>query len=141
MTIEVGVKALIQNSSGSYLVLKRTHPYPGESEPRWDVPGGRIIPGETLTDGLRREIKEETGLRMQGTPQIIHAQDILRVKDKHTVRLTFVTKAKGKLVLSPEEHTEFVWASLAKMKKMHIDMFLTPVLELLESSPKSRRNL
>jgi 8-oxo-dGTP diphosphatase len=34
---------------------------PGE-EPFWSVPGGRIEPGELATEGLVREVREETGL-------------------------------------------------------------------------------
>ena len=35
---------------------------PGE-EPSWTIPGGRLEPGEFVTEGLARELREETGLR------------------------------------------------------------------------------
>jgi len=31
---------------------------------RWDLPGGKLEPGEGVIDGLRREIAEETGLQV-----------------------------------------------------------------------------
>jgi 8-oxo-dGTP diphosphatase len=34
---------------------------PGE-EPAWTVPGGRVEPGELLTEALERELLEETGI-------------------------------------------------------------------------------
>lgn len=130
--LEVGVKALIKNSRGEYLFLKRLKPYQDENEPRWDIPGGRIEIGEPLHVALRREIQEETGMKMLGEPKIIHAQDILRVVDKHTVRLTYVVEAEGDVTFNEDEHTEFSWLSLSQAEKLHHDLFLTPVFPLLE---------
>jgi len=31
----------------------------------WSIPGGRLEPGESDADGLRREVLEETGLRVR----------------------------------------------------------------------------
>lgn len=31
----------------------------------WNLPGGAIDPGETVAEGLRREVREETGLEIQ----------------------------------------------------------------------------
>lgn len=32
---------------------------------RWDLPGGKLEPGESIAAGLRREIAEETGLQVE----------------------------------------------------------------------------
>jgi len=129
--LEVGVKALIMNDAGQYLALKRSKPYPGEEEPRWDIPGGRINLGETLLDALAREIKEETNLKMTGTPEIILGQDILRVPGKHTVRLTYLAKASGNVELS-DEHPEYQWVNLESFKQLYHDLYLDPVFVYLE---------
>ncbi len=134
MKLEIGVKAFITNNQGDYLLLKRTQPYPGDTEAKWDIPGGRIIAGETLAQALAREIKEETGLTMTSEPMIIQAQDILRVKDKHTVRLTYQVSAAGEVKLNPKEHSEFTWVPLEKIKDFHHDTYLTPVLEIIKNS-------
>ena len=131
MILEVGVKALIKNTAGKYLLLLRAAPYPGDDKCRWDVPGGRINPGEELVIALKREIEEETGLIMVDSPQIIYAQDILRVIGKHTVRLTYIAKVKGKVRLDPVEHQDYVWFSIGEIKKMNYDKYLTPVLKLV----------
>src|SRR3990167_5327753 len=57
----LGVKALIQNASGDILLLK------GNSEAftdaHWDIPGGRVLEGQTIEETLLREVQEETGLK------------------------------------------------------------------------------
>ncbi|NUP77892.1 MAG: NUDIX domain-containing protein [Nonomuraea sp.] len=56
------VGAIIFDASDRLLIVQRGHP-PGEG--LWSVPGGRLEPGETDTAGLRREVLEETGLRVE----------------------------------------------------------------------------
>ena len=132
MEIEISLKALIKDNHDRYLIIKRAHPYPKEEECRWDVPGGRLVPGEKIPEALSREIKEETGMIMFNVPKIINAQDILRVTGKHTIRLAFLTEAKGQIILDSNEHSEYQWMSLDEALKTHHDLYLTPVLEELK---------
>lgn len=131
MLLEVGVKAFIKNSKGQYLMLKRAHPYEGTDVCKWDIPGGRINPGERLLEALAREIKEETGMKLVDNPNLIFAQDILRVKGKHTVRITYIANAEGKITLDPNEHSEYAWMTIPEIEAVTYDIFLTPVLQLL----------
>ena len=54
---------VIRSKKGILLVRDRT-----SSDKKWDLPGGGIEPKERLIDGLKREIKEETGLDVIGRP-------------------------------------------------------------------------
>ncbi len=56
----LGVKALFCSDEGKVLLLERQHHTKGIY---WDLPGGRLQKGETVTETLRREIEEETGLQ------------------------------------------------------------------------------
>lgn len=59
MRLRVSVVGLFISEAAEVLVLDQaTPPEPG----RWDLPGGGLDPTESLLDGLRREIREETGL-------------------------------------------------------------------------------
>ena len=53
------VGAVIKDGQGRLLLIKRGHA-PGAG--LWSLPGGRIEPGETDTEALVREMREETGL-------------------------------------------------------------------------------
>src|SRR6266568_6064575 len=41
----------------------------------WDIVGGHVESGEDLLHALKREIVEETGWQLRGSPQLIHVAD------------------------------------------------------------------
>ncbi len=56
------VGAVVRDDDGRLLLIKRGHE-PGAG--LWSLPGGRIEPGETDTQALVREMREETGLTVE----------------------------------------------------------------------------
>ena len=58
---EVCVGAIVR-AGDCILMIERSHD-PGVG--RWSVPGGRVEAGETLSEALAREVREETGLDVE----------------------------------------------------------------------------
>ncbi|MFA5999761.1 MAG: NUDIX domain-containing protein [Candidatus Paceibacterota bacterium] len=128
LKLQVGVKILLKNKDGKYLVVRRSKDKYPEAGPQWEVVGGRIDPGTTLIENLKREVLEETGLTIQGEVKLITAQDILKTQ-KHIVRLTYTGHADGEVKLSGE-HTDFKWLSLAEILKLEpLDSYTKKVIE------------
>jgi len=130
IVLHVGVKIFLRNSAGKYLLLRRSKIRYPNIKNCWDIPGGRIVFGTTLFENLKREVLEETKLRIVGEPRLLSAQDIINRKNhKHIVRITYIARANGKSILN-EEHIESAWCTIEEMKKNpRLDEFTREVIE------------
>jgi ADP-ribose pyrophosphatase YjhB (NUDIX family) len=128
--LQVGVKVFLKNSENKFLLLQRSaQKYPDVLN-RWDLVGGRIIPGTGLLENLQREVLEETRFVLRSKPQLIAAQDILKVPGKHVVRLTYVASMDGVPVLDPGEHISFVWVGFDELHSFEgLDEYVVAVLK------------
>ncbi len=129
MELQVGVKILLKNKEEKHLLIKRSPEKYPEVGARWDIVGGRINPGSTLVENLKREIKEETDLDLEAEPKLVAAQDILRVPGRHVVRLTYVGTINGEPKLD-RDHTEFKWFTIEEMKILeNLDIYFKELLD------------
>jgi len=129
MKLQVGVKAFLQNFEGKYLLLHRNIEKYKDVQGTWDIVGGRIDPGTSLIENLKREVMEETGLTITSLPVLISAQDII-LTEKHVVRLTYTARVEGEPILDTEENDLFEWLTKEEMlKSKDLDKY---VLELLK---------
>lgn len=131
MVLQVGVKVALKNSEGKFLLLKRSpdkYPEVHKFGDVWDIVGGRIEIGTPLIENLKREVKEETGLELAGEPRLIAAQDILRLSEKHVVRLTYMAQTEGEPYLDAD-HSEYGWFTVEEMKAMKdLDIYFTELI-------------
>ncbi len=115
--MQVGVKILLKNPEGKYLLVRRNPKKYPEVGPKWDIVGGRIDAGSPLFENLKREIKEEVNLDYQGEPRLVAAQDILRVEGRHVVRLTYTGEITGEPILD-DDHLEAKWFEAGEIRSL-----------------------
>ena len=129
LLLQVGVKVLLKNSQGKYLLVRRNPKKYPDMKPSWDIVGGRINSGYGLFENLQREVKEETQLDLIEQPQLVAAQDIIR-PDKHVVRLTYVGTVDGDPVID-EESLEAKWFSPVELLALgdELDRFLKELID------------
>ncbi len=76
----------------------------------WDLPGGHVQEGETLTAALQREVFEETGIDVQDMEEMfVMVMKLGEVKPVVFYSVTPVLPINGKL---SEEHTAYQWVDL-----------------------------
>ncbi len=107
-------KAIILKGEGKMLLLRRS-----KTDTRrplqWDLPGGLCEEGETLEEGVLREIVEETGLKVTGLRPIYTKSEIREWKTNKKNAVFIFYKAyvvSDKEVVVSDEHDEFRWLSL-----------------------------
>lgn len=114
--VGVSQKALILNKRNEILILRRSKSAPVRAL-TWDLPGGDLDFGEDAIQGIKREIKEETGLEVDKMIPFDVESHINREGD-FWVTIAYKTKINsGKIVLS-YEHDEFKWVSKEEFLKL-----------------------
>lgn len=76
----------------------------------WEFPGGKLEFGETLRDGLKREIREETGLAAR-VGQLLYATSFQTGPQRQVVLLTYLCGCESGAVRLSQEHEAFLWAA------------------------------
>ncbi len=108
----VATKAIIKNKEGKYLVLYKS----GTEEinpDKIDIPGGRMNFGESVEESLKREVAEETGIKIE-IIKPLRAWGLVK-DDLHLVGITFLAEyVSGELRLSGE-HTKYEWMDKKKI--------------------------
>jgi 8-oxo-dGTP diphosphatase len=132
----VGVGAVVLNSDGRVLLVKRgTEPMLGH----WSLPGGLLELGETLVEGVKREVFEETGLIVEPEAIVEAVDRIYRHSDGeksriryHYVVLDFWCRTLGGELRPSSDAADVAWVSRAEWKDSNfysLDSIAVQVIE------------
>lgn len=85
----------------------------------WDIPGGKVEIGETLWEGLVREIFEETGIKIDEKILILPIKGWI-IKEKCRVGITFLVVLENiKKIRLGGEHKEYMFLSENEIEKIN----------------------
>jgi len=112
-----GCVAVISNNTGQILMQQRTYPHG-----KWGLPGGLMELGESTQDTTRREVLEETGLKLgdltlfgvySGPGYLCTAQN---GDEFEVVTIVYTTSDyEGEATVMDDESLAFSWFDLDKL--------------------------
>lgn len=112
VNLRVAAKAVIVDDRSRVLILREAGTYEeGTNIGKWGLPGGRIENDEPFFDGLRREIREETGLEIEPIRPIYIGEwwPVIKGVKNHIVAMFILCKPVTKIVKLSEEHDNYTW--------------------------------
>jgi 8-oxo-dGTP pyrophosphatase MutT (NUDIX family) len=117
----VSVAGVVVDDQGRALVVRR------RDNGRWEAPGGILEHGETIDDGLRREVFEETGLKVGPDALTGVYQNLPR----RIVALVFRCYVNDGQLTANDEASEFRWVTSDEARALLTEAYAVRVTDAL----------
>jgi ADP-ribose pyrophosphatase YjhB (NUDIX family) len=133
----VGVGGVVIHKGRALLIRRGSAPLKGE----WSIPGGLLEVGETLEQGVVRELAEETGLDVQVIELIEVFERIFPAPPNadgtpgdpsrpqyHFVILDYLCEIRGGTIAAASDALEFAWAREEDLAKYDVTVAVKRVM-------------
>lgn len=124
----VGVGGVVI-ANGRALLIKRGHP-PLQGE--WSIPGGTLEVGETLLEGVARELREETGIEVRVVDLIEVFERVFRDDagraQYHFVILDYLCEEISGEACAGSDVTDVAWVSESDLGRYSLTPTATRVI-------------
>ncbi|MGH9682568.1 MAG: NUDIX hydrolase [Candidatus Acidiferrales bacterium] len=124
----IGVGGVVIAGGRALLIRRGSPPLEGE----WSIPGGALELGETLLEGVRRELAEETGIEVR-VLALIEAFERIFPDDQgslkyHYVILDYLCEASNEDAKAGSDVTDVAWAMEVELAKYSLTPAATRVI-------------
>jgi 8-oxo-dGTP diphosphatase len=99
----------------------------------WSLPGGALESGETLEEGVMREVREETGLEVKPLGVLEIFERIMRdsqgAPEYHYVLIDYICRVTGGTLAAADDVSRVAWVPRRKLPGFQITAGTLPVIE------------
>jgi 8-oxo-dGTP diphosphatase len=133
----VGVGGVVIDGGRALLIRRGAPPAKGE----WSIPGGMLEVGETIEEGIVRELAEETGLEVAVVGLIEVLERIFPAPEGpngappdpkrpqyHFVILDYLCEIRGGTLAAGSDAAEFAWAREEDLAKFNVTVAVHRVI-------------
>ncbi|GAA3096467.1 NUDIX hydrolase [Streptosporangium carneum] len=117
----VSVAGVILDECGRALLIQR------RDNGHWEAPGGILERDEDITSGLLREVREETGLKVEP----VALTGVYKNMSRGIVALVFRCHAVGGQLTETDESCAFHWATADEIRALASEAFAVRVLDAM----------
>lgn len=92
---------------------------------KWECSGGSVLAGESVIDGVQRELREETGIILPKDKLKYLGKTVM--EDRHCIMHTFLGHVGSEIALhlQPEEVVDAKWVAVQKLEQMKDEIVAT----------------
>jgi len=135
MSAPITVVAAVIEQSGLILICQRRRG--DQFELKWEFPGGKVKPGETLQEALLRELSEELQVSAAIGPELFRTRHRYAEMD-YEIELVFFAATLGLETMMNRAFERVVWAERTRLSTYD---FLPADRELVERLSKAKAKI
>ncbi len=120
-SIMIGVGAVIEDKGGRILLVKHIPERGGFWQGRWICPGGELELGETIEEGIKREVREETQLEIELISPLHPFDRIVNSNDGvslHVVYIDYLARVTGGELKVGSDVGEAIWVEKERIPQI-----------------------
>jgi len=121
-SIMIGAGAVVEDETGRILLVKHRPERGGYWQGKWICPGGRLEPGETIEEAIKREVKEETQLDIRLVTPLHPFDRIVRAEDGevtlHVIYIDYLARVAAGTVEPGSDVGEARWVDREQIPEM-----------------------
>lgn len=121
----MAVGAVIEDDRGRILLVRHVKERKGFWAGKWICPGGRLEPGETIEEGILREVLEETNLEIDLAGWLPPFERIVKEEGNTTLHVIYIdrlARVRGGELRCGSDVGEAVWVEKERIEEMATEL-------------------